>query len=70
GLGENDVYQSFFPFFTTASLHCLLLPAWWAGAQAVLDPRFDLTDIIARMERERTTKYIGAPAFYIFLLET
>lgn len=69
-LGENDVYQSFFPFFTTASLHCLLLPAWWAGAQAVLDPHFDLPDIIARMEREGTTKYIGAPAFYIFLLDS
>ena len=69
-LGDRDVYQSFFPFFTTAGLHCLLLPAWWAGAHAVLDPAFDLPDIIARMQRERTTKYIGAPAFYIFLLDT
>jgi acyl-CoA synthetase (AMP-forming)/AMP-acid ligase II len=69
-LDENDVYQSFFPFFTTASLHCLLLPSWWAGAQAVLDPACDLPTVIRRIERERTTKYIGAPSFYIFLLET
>jgi len=69
-LDENDVYQSFFPFFTTASLHCLLLPTWWAGAHAVLDPACDLPVILRRMERERTTKYIGAPSFYIFLLET
>ncbi|CEJ15880.1 Long-chain-fatty-acid--CoA ligase [bacterium YEK0313] len=68
-LGDDDVYQSFFPFFTTAGLHCLLLPSWWAGAHAVLDPAFDLPEIIARMQRERTTKYIGAPAFYIFLLD-
>ncbi|QCI68322.1 class I adenylate-forming enzyme family protein [Phreatobacter stygius] len=68
-LAETDVFQSFFPFFTTASLHCLLLPAWWAGAQAVLDPALDVPAIIGRMERERTTKYIGAPAFYIFLLD-
>jgi acyl-CoA synthetase (AMP-forming)/AMP-acid ligase II len=69
-LDENDVYQSFFPFFTTAGLHCLLLPSWWAGAHAVLDPACDLPAVIGRMERERTTKYIGAPSFYIFLLET
>ena len=70
-LDENDVYQSFFPFFTTAGLHCLLLPTWWAGAHAVLDPACDLPVILRRMERERTTKYyIGAPSFYIFLLET
>lgn len=69
-LDENDVYQSFFPFFTTASLHCLLLPSWWAGAHAVLDPACDLPAVLRRIERERTTKYIGAPSFYIFLLET
>ncbi|WP_188608112.1 class I adenylate-forming enzyme family protein [Chelatococcus reniformis] len=68
-LGPDDVYQSFFPFFTTASLHCLLLPAWWAGAAAVLDPELKIGEVMARMERERTTKYIGAPSFYIFLLE-
>jgi acyl-CoA synthetase (AMP-forming)/AMP-acid ligase II len=68
-LDKNDVYESFFPFFTTASLHCLLLPSWWAGAHAVLDPACDLPAILRRIERERTTKYIGAPSFYIFLLE-
>lgn len=68
-LAEDDVYQSFFPFFTTASLHCVLLPSWWAGAAAVLDPELNIHDVMRRMERERTTKYIGAPSFYIFLLE-
>ena len=68
-LDQEDVYQSFFPFFTTAALHCVLLPAWWAGAAAVLDPKLDMNGVMARMERERTTKYIGAPSFYIFLLE-
>lgn len=68
-LDENDVYGSFFPFFTTAALHCLLLPSWFAGAAAVVDPRLDIDEIIARMAREGLTKYIGAPAFYIFLLE-
>ncbi|TDR85517.1 class I adenylate-forming enzyme family protein [Enterovirga rhinocerotis] len=68
-LDETDVFQSFFPFFTTASLHCVLLPSWWAGAHAVLDPGLDIPKIIDRMERERTTKYIGAPSFYIFLLD-
>ncbi len=68
-LDENDVYESFFPFFTTAALHCLVLPALWAGAAAVLDPGLDVQKIMQRMERERTTKYIGAPSFYIFLLD-
>ncbi|RJF69752.1 class I adenylate-forming enzyme family protein [Rhodopseudomonas palustris] len=69
-LDADDVYQSFFPFFTTAALHCVLLPSWWAGAEAVLDRRFDLPEILARMHRRRATKYIGAPTFYVFLLET
>ncbi|RED29072.1 long-chain acyl-CoA synthetase [Rhodopseudomonas thermotolerans] len=68
-LDDTDVYESFFPFFTTASLHCLILPAIWAGAAAVLDPGLDIQAIMRRMERERTTKYIGAPSFYIFLLD-
>lgn len=68
-LDESDVYESFFPFFTTASLHCHILPAIWAGAAAVLDPGLDTPEIMRRMERERTTKYIGAPSFYIFLLD-
>lgn len=69
-LGPDDIFQSFFPFFTTAQLHCVLLPSWWAGAAAVLDIRFDIPEIIDRMQRLRTTKYIGAPTFYIFLLDT
>ena len=68
-LGPDDIFQSFFPFFTTAQLHCVLLPSWWAGAAAVLDARFDIPEIIDRMQRLRTTKYIGAPTFYIFLLD-
>lgn len=68
-LGENDIFQSFFPFFTTAALHCLLLPSWWAGGAAVLDPHFAVPEIIARIQRERSTKYIGAPTFYVFLLD-
>lgn len=69
-LVSDDIYESFFPFFTTAQLHCVLLPAWWAGAAAVLDSRFDLPAILARMQREKTTKYIGAPTFYAFLLDS
>ncbi len=68
-LGSDDIFQSFFPFFTTAQLHCVLLPSWWAGAAAVLDTRFDIPEILDRMQRLRTTKYIGAPTFYIFLLD-
>lgn len=68
-LGETDVFESFFPFFTTAATHCVLLPCWWAGAQAVVDPELDISAIIRRMERERTTKYIGSPSFYLFLLD-
>ncbi|WP_169804280.1 class I adenylate-forming enzyme family protein [Sphingomonas mali] len=68
-LGADDVYQSFFPFFTTACIHCVLFPAWWAGGAAVLDRVLDVPEVIARMQREGTTKYIGAPTFYILLLE-
>ncbi|WP_340151344.1 class I adenylate-forming enzyme family protein [uncultured Sneathiella sp.] len=68
-LEPGTVYQSFFPFFTTASIRCLLYPSWFVGATAVVDPELDVMDILARMERERTTTYIGVPAFYIFLLE-
>ncbi|PHQ71168.1 MAG: hypothetical protein COB93_03805 [Sneathiella sp.] len=68
-LEPGSVYQSFFPFFTTASVRCLLYPSWFVGATAVVDPELDVLDILSRMERERTTIYIGVPAFYIFLLE-
>jgi len=68
-LRPDSVYQSFFPFFTTACIRCVLFPSWFAGATAVIDPEMNVSDILDRMERERTTIYIGVPAFYIFLLE-
>lgn len=68
-LGEGDIYQSFFPFFTTAAIRCVLFPAWFAGATAILDAELDIHAIMRRMEEERTTVYIGVPSFYIFLLE-
>ena len=69
GLREGDIYQSFFPFFTTAGIRCVLLPAWFAGATAVLDPQLDIEAIMRRIEEERTTAYVGVPSFFIFLLE-
>ncbi|MDF2366853.1 class I adenylate-forming enzyme family protein [Sneathiella sp.] len=68
-LRPDSVYQSFFPFFTTACLRCVLYPSWFVGATAVVDPELEVEDILRRMENERTTTYIGVPAFYIFLLE-
>tara|TARA_R100000005_G_C5003919_1_gene212739 strand:+ start:1145 stop:2734 length:1590 start_codon:yes stop_codon:yes gene_type:complete len=68
-LRQGDVYQSFFPFFTTACLRCVLYPSWFVGATAVVDPELNVADILGRMERERTTTYIGVPSFYIFMLE-
>ncbi len=68
-LRSDSVYQSFFPFFTTACLRCVLYPSWFVGATAVVDPELEVEDILRRMENERTTTYIGVPAFYIFLLE-
>ena len=69
GLREGDIYQSFLPFFTTAGIRCVLLPAWFAGATAVLDPQLDVEAIMSRIEEERTTAYVGVPSFFIFLLE-
>ncbi|WP_137389007.1 class I adenylate-forming enzyme family protein [Rhodoligotrophos defluvii] len=69
-LRPNDIVQSFFPCFVTAGPRCVVLPAWWAGASAVMDPAMELEDVLARIRRERTTMYYAVPSFYIFLLET
>ncbi|WP_422623322.1 class I adenylate-forming enzyme family protein [Rhodoferax sp.] len=68
-LHEGDVYQSFFPFFTTAGIRCVMLPGWAVGATVVLDPELDVHRIMRRMDSERTTVYVAVPSFYIFLLE-
>ena len=68
-LQKNDIFQSFFPFFTTACIRCVLFPAWAVGATAVLDAELDIQAIMDRIEKERSTVYVAVPAFYIFLLE-
>lgn len=67
-LKERDVLQSFMPLFTSGGVRfftCVL----WAGCTAVFDPSLDVDQVIARMEREQTTRYVGTSAFYIFLLD-
>lgn len=65
----NDVWQSFMPCFTTGGVRNAVMGAWFAGTTIVLDPELKLPEMVARMERNRTTKYVGTPAFYIFLLD-
>ena len=69
GLKAGDVYQSFIPFFTTAAIRCVLLPAWAVGATAVLDSVLDIEAILDRIARVRCTVYVGVPTFCILLLD-
>jgi acyl-CoA synthetase (AMP-forming)/AMP-acid ligase II len=69
GIVEGDVWQSFMPVFTTGGVRCAAMGCWFAGATIVFDPVLKIADVIDRMERVRTTKYVGTPAFYVFLLD-
>lgn len=69
GLTSDDVVQSFFPIFTTASTKCVVLPILSAGGTAIFDPNMDVPEVVRRIQREKTTLYYAVPAFYIFLLE-
>lgn len=67
-LDERDVLQTFMPLFTSGGVR-FLTTVIWAGCTLVFDPTLDVSQIVARMERERTTRYVGTSAFYIFLLD-
>jgi acyl-CoA synthetase (AMP-forming)/AMP-acid ligase II len=67
-LDRADVLQTFMPMFTSGGVRAFTC-ALWAGATIVFDPALDVDQVIDRMERERTTRYVGTSAFYIFLLD-
>ncbi len=69
GIKKGSVWQSFMPVFTTGGVRCAAMGAWFAGATIVFDPALKVDEILARMERVRTTNYVGTPAFYVFLLD-
>jgi acyl-CoA synthetase (AMP-forming)/AMP-acid ligase II len=68
GLSERDVLQTFMPLFTSGGVR-FLTTALWAGCTLVFDPVLDVDQIVDRMNRERTTRYVGTSTFYIFLLD-
>jgi acyl-CoA synthetase (AMP-forming)/AMP-acid ligase II len=67
-LTPEDVLQTFMPLFTSGGVRALTC-ALWAGCTIVFDPALDVDAVIERMARERTTRYVGTSAFYIFLLD-
>jgi len=67
-LTREDVLQTFMPLFTSGGVRALTC-ALWAGCTIVFDPALDVDAVIERMDRERTTRYVGTSAFYIFLLD-
>lgn len=69
GLTSDDVLESFFPVFTTASTKCVAWPILAVGGTLVLDPEMDVPAIAERCRRENTTIYYAVPAFFIFLLD-
>ncbi len=68
GLVRADVLQTFMPLFTSGGVRALTC-ALWAGCTIVFDPALEIDAVIERIERERTTRYVGTSAFYIFLLD-
>jgi acyl-CoA synthetase (AMP-forming)/AMP-acid ligase II len=68
GLTRDDVLHTFMPLFTSGGVRAFTC-ALWAGCTIVFDPALDIDAVIERMERERTTRYVGTSAFYIFLLD-
>lgn len=68
-LDRQSIFQSFFPFYTTGLLRCVLYPCWSVGATAIVDPAMDVEAILARISQERTTHYVAVPTFYAFLVE-
>jgi acyl-CoA synthetase (AMP-forming)/AMP-acid ligase II len=69
GLRATDVYQSAFPLFTSSGFHFNLMSVLTAGATIVIEPRFDVAEMLERITQERSTVYLGVPAAYIFMME-
>src|SRR3546814_857125 len=67
-LDRDDVLQTFMPLFTSGGVRAFTC-ALWAGCTIVFDPALEIDAVVERMERERTTRYVGTSAFYIFLLD-
>lgn len=69
GIAKGDVWQTFMPVFTTGGVRCAAMACWFAGATIVFDPALKVDEVVDRMVRVRTNKYVGTPAFYVFLLD-
>lgn len=53
--GESTVFQNVAPFYTSTACHTNLLGVLAAGCTYVVDPEFEATDLVRRLERHRTT---------------
>ncbi|MGE0233195.1 MAG: class I adenylate-forming enzyme family protein [Flavobacteriaceae bacterium] len=67
-LKPDDTLQTFMPMFTSGGARFFTCVVY-AGCSMVFDPVLDVDQVVARMLRERTTRYVGTSAFYIFLIE-
>lgn len=69
GLRATDTLHHAVPFFTSSGAQGLFMAMLWSGCGMVVEPVFDATRMVARMEKEGTTVVVAAPAQYIFMLD-
>lgn len=69
GITPRDRVLVVAPLFHSLGLQILALPALWAGAGLVLQPRFDAAAVWRAIETEKISYFGGVPTMYQRLLE-
>ncbi|MCY7365889.1 MAG: long-chain fatty acid--CoA ligase [Frankiaceae bacterium] len=68
-IGPDDVVLGCLPLFHTFGQTCCMNTAFFVGASVVLLPRFDGTQALELLEKEKCTIFMGVPTMYVGLLE-
>jgi long-chain acyl-CoA synthetase len=70
GLSSDDIVLCVMPFFHVGGSAAHLIPAFAAGATMVIHRRFDETDVLETIEKERISYVFLVPTMILRLLES
>jgi acyl-CoA synthetase (AMP-forming)/AMP-acid ligase II len=69
GLGDTDLYQGAFPFFTSSCLNIGCMSSWVHGAGFVMEHALGNAQRLRLIESECTTVYHGVPSVIRFMID-
>ncbi len=68
-IDESDVVLGCLPLFHTFGQTCCMNTAFYVGASVVMLPRFDGTQALELLVKEKCTIFMGVPTMYVGLIE-